>query len=60
MSPWLLAHDWAIQALAAGTLLLVIGLGWWWGRDRPAWRDLGTMSTSWRTSGDRHRNSTGK
>jgi len=57
MASWLLDHDVVIQGLAAGTLLVFAGLAWWWSKDRPSLRDLGTMSEKWLTSGDRYKNS---
>jgi len=55
MTAWLLAHDRAIQVLAAVPLLVWAGLAYWWSRDRPSLRDLGLMSTRWLQSKDRHR-----
>jgi hypothetical protein len=58
MVEWLLAHDWAIQALAGVTLILVAGICWWVGRpDRPSLHDLGSMSRQWLGHRDRFRNS---
>lgn len=55
MSLWLLAHDNVIQLLAAGTFLGVVAAAYWWAKPRPSLRDLGTMSTRWLSSSDRHR-----
>ena len=55
MSAWLLDHDVVIQWCAAGTLLVFAGLAWWWSRDRPSLRELGTMSRDWIQHRDRHR-----
>jgi hypothetical protein len=52
ITEWLLAHDVAVQGVAAGTLLVFAGLSYWWSRDRPSLHELGTMSTKWLT--DRH------
>jgi len=58
MTAWLLDHDFAVQGVAAATLLLVAGLFWWWSRDdRPGLHELGAMSRDWLSSRDRFRNS---
>jgi hypothetical protein len=55
VTAWLLGHDWAIQALAAGSLALVYWLSTRFGRARgvPDPKDLPPMSTDWRQSKDR-------